>query len=360
MEAGSTPNYNKLRSMGAVIPYTSFVRTDHKIDRIMSNYNYVRKNTANNWVETDYPDGYPGDVSGHLPYPVIDLTTLYSPTSVGYAAQRAVAGLNRSSMDALTFVAELSKAREMCFRLVKRILAARTQWFDARKALNAVPGLWLEARFGLRPFIGDLNSIVDIIQNTNRMRKMLYSNTAQLPSTLAIPSWTATATIGTNAYILTQTVNYECSISYRGSAVGVMQNSGFGFNPIATAWELVPWSFVVDWLLDVGTMISMASNEFLSEGVLSCGGYKISVLEQRTQVITPYSSVIPCTIYTGGTRTSSVYQERCERIPGVADYTLNFHNRIDPLKGIDAMMLGIQQLAKLSFSQVDITKPKRG
>ena len=37
--------------------------------------------------------------------------------------------------------------------------------------------------------------------------------------------------------------------------VGQLKSKQLGFNPVLTAWELVPFSFVADWLVHIGDMI---------------------------------------------------------------------------------------------------------
>jgi len=46
--------------------------------------------------------------------------------------------------------------------------------------------------------------------------------------------------------------------------------SGLGFNPLVTAWELIPYSFVLDWFINVGDYIATRTNQTWSEQRWAC------------------------------------------------------------------------------------------
>lgn len=46
--------------------------------------------------------------------------------------------------------------------------------------------------------------------------------------------------------------------------------SGFGVNPIVTAWELIPYSFVVDWFVNVGSYLSAATSQTFARQSWAC------------------------------------------------------------------------------------------
>lgn len=74
----------------------------------------------------------------------------------------------------------------------------------------------------------------------------------------------------------------EVEVGVRGSVQADIEPANFQFAPILTAWELLPFSFVIDWLINVGQ--SLASIHFLTMNshYVASGGYNVRV-ERRLE-----------------------------------------------------------------------------
>jgi hypothetical protein len=62
-------------------------------------------------------------------------------------------------------------------------------------------------------------------------------------------------------------------ISYRGAVSAAIEAAHFRANLVETAWELVPYSFVIDWFVDVGQAIQAISFAVLSTQSTASAGF---------------------------------------------------------------------------------------
>lgn len=137
-----------------------------------------------------------------------------------------------------------------------RVARNRTTGESLRDGRNAAANCWLEARFGWRPFLMEMESILDTLRygdfgdrKTSRAKQERVVQSTQ--------SYT-----GVHAHIETDfTENIKSYYKVRSGIMYQFQNtpqSDFGFRwsdvPIS-AWELIPFSFVVDWFVNVGDYI---------------------------------------------------------------------------------------------------------
>lgn len=71
-------------------------------------------------------------------------------------------------------------------------------------------------------------------------------------------------------------VSYNGSITISGSVIqrfsstSLARLSGMGFNPFLTAWELVPYSWVVDWFIGVGDFINAQTSATYADECCAC------------------------------------------------------------------------------------------
>lgn len=129
--------------------------------------------------------------------------------------------------------------------------------YSGRKTSKALGDTWLEYHFGWDPLIKDIGACVDILQSgcppvTVKSRAScsnvtLYRNPGQY--------WT----LWTNTY--TAKVQMISEVSVSDPNLWLANQLGF-VNPLVIAWELVPFSFVVDWFTNVGSFLSQYSDFF--------------------------------------------------------------------------------------------------
>lgn len=210
-----------------------------------------------------------------------NFTTDPTLPSVGYledqAVTRAFASLDQSDVMSLVMLAEaekslgtitglLFKAKKLIHNARKnglRMIARSLKNKKARRALaKELSDLYLEARYGLRPIYYDVMGVVHAINKfdckrhdrlTSRGFRSDSGNTSGFESTRPIAwgkathyfehkwseSWSVQARAGVLARVDLTVVN-DWGLSMLGES----------------AWELVPFSFIIDWFFNVGDTIS--------------------------------------------------------------------------------------------------------
>lgn len=150
-------------------------------------------------------------------------------------------------------------------RSVRRLLSGR----GIKKSLSkgwrnkTAENRWLEIQYGWKPLIGDLKIIFEELASDKRppapVIKVVQSTKLKhknyLPSDCRVGSFFGI---------------YKTSCYYTVSSPGIRAAAqwNLGNNPLLTAWELVPYSFVVDWFLPIGDFLTQFSSsqglEFIS------------------------------------------------------------------------------------------------
>lgn len=119
------------------------------------------------------------------------------------------------------------------------------------------PQYWLELQYGWKPLLGDLYGTVT--QFHSRVQEGYPIRTRSGSSgifTRADPNLLCLGLVHANAHQLQRTkVRYLVEYWVDSSAPANLNDWGLT-NPLEVAWELVPYSFVVDWFLPVGDFLS--------------------------------------------------------------------------------------------------------
>lgn len=119
----------------------------------------------------------------------------------------------------------------------------------------AVSSAWLELQYGWRPLLSDLYGAAELIaQKHIKEERTRARKSASVSGNYREYTQTRLCTKVGNGiwkYTVVYTLYYATSDSGYKTAtqVGVT-------NPALVAWELVPWSFVIDWFIPVGNWIS--------------------------------------------------------------------------------------------------------
>lgn len=122
---------------------------------------------------------------------------------------------------------------------------------NARGGVNKrhyASSLWLETHFGWAPMIGDIYNAVDVLQRPfPKARKVRGRSTTRVTKKHSgIYSGVATTKLRGMYYGEVEVTNPNLLLA---NQLGLV-------NPLSVAWELVPFSFVVDWFVNVSQILS--------------------------------------------------------------------------------------------------------
>lgn len=154
--------------------------------------------------------------------------------------------------------------------------------------------LYLEYIYGFAPLMSDIYGLAEMAKEQG-LNPLLLSGKANAQRTVfkdEVPMGAASNSIQTRVgwkSDLTVKCGLTAQISPEYGGLRSLNQLGL-LNPVALAWELVPWSFVVDWVLPIGAVLNaMSAPAGLTfvDGWVSCKNtekhrikYKISWAEQ--------------------------------------------------------------------------------
>lgn len=158
---------------------------------------------------------------------------------------------------------------------------------------RAIANGWLELQYGWKPLFSDLYGACDAL--SRRYANQTKFKVARASATRKITLDTSTPVTGgvqRNCIVQSYTVKKQVRYSVTTSSLSTMGQLGIT-NPLLLAWELVPFSFVVDWFLPVGNFLGTLDATI---GLTFQAGFT-TVFDKRSQAVTrryttgsPYTS----------------------------------------------------------------------
>jgi len=235
-------------------PYYGYLRqaNDDLVSLEIDKYNYHRNKTTG--------------------YTLVDANAPTFPSSWSDSAyQRALLKLKHRHVNLAVDVGEIKETIRMLDDSVRRVIRfyqilrgryhiSERDWY---KLLDAVPSLWLEYRYGWLPFLSEVFGAIDSIDARMKGEYDKPSLTTRARNVVD-QSWTEN--LGTKALLIgTRNVNvplyrdwkvaYTCrvrmDVRVLDSTYRSLADTGIT-DPLLVAWELLPYSFVVDWFLGIG------------------------------------------------------------------------------------------------------------
>lgn len=293
-------------------------------------------------------------------------------TLTGIANTKANADLRRSLINAPLLLAERRQTAEMLVTYAKRLSAVvnKTQresllryykaaFKDRRRVSKEIANEHLMTLFGLLPLLDEIQGVVDIYQQpeikTLTGRGRMASETLAREDKSMYPQGysAATAAYASCFHAIRETVtrfSVRTSVSVDVTLSPAQFARDLGFNPLAATYDLVPLSFLTDFISNLGSFIR-ALDPLI--GVSFRTGSTTSWIETRETVQFVGSKVsipgiLPTTLETSGKSTGFQRALVVNRIPlsGFPDNELHFVNTMTVGKAITGLSLAVQRFVK--------------
>lgn len=195
-------------------------------------------------------------------------------TIAAIAIRKKIKALTQS-YEGLTFLGELRESLKMIRSPAQTLRQKVSLFIDEARNHRRKPSfskvladLWLEHSFGWNPLIGDItaaaSAAVDITSPSIRRvvgvgkAERAKEDPAYSTGVLGLPIVTS----------YNNTMRWEVGVLYRagvrttcnasqGSLQRIVDHGGFDLSQVVpTAWELVPWSFLIDYFVSIGDTLS--------------------------------------------------------------------------------------------------------
>lgn len=197
----------------------------------------------------------------------------------------SLANARSRGFDVLTFLVEFNKTVDLIARFRQRVLRranriAATIGGNNSNPLQAFADNWLEHRYGWRILGYDIEGINEAIEALKQLHSPYVRGYAEESSEAArvIQNVTTPSTLlrwptrtGGNMYAhgyavgsLSQTLTYR---RRAGTLLEAVVSDIFEIDPLVTTWEVIPFSFIIDWFTNIGDL-AQAYSPFATENLL--------------------------------------------------------------------------------------------
>jgi hypothetical protein len=224
-------------------------------------------------------------IEGNVAQDIVQLSqTVRTITDVVDRVTRAVRAVRRGK------VGDIATAIEAIWK-GNSVIPEREPRF--RRGYKPKPGAsaadnWLAMQYGWKPLLMDIHGSLDSLARFNyeNYEVRQASGSGKVKDTVRIP---IVINPGLKIGVLVVTRETRCRISLRwklGDGLRSFLNQTGFMNPVNLAWEVLPWSFVVDWALPIGPWLESLT---AFEGLTFKDGVK-TLFTRRTNLGVVYYS----------------------------------------------------------------------
>jgi hypothetical protein len=222
----------------------------------------------------------------------------------------AIAQLRAASYDALTDLMELRKSIDLfrdlstkmdgflnaCIELTRKYVRQRAAKKAMKLSVSEVYRIftevtseqWLKYRYGIMPIVYSLEAA---LLSQKRQKGGLIRDRAVRTESLNLSETLQWDPTTSETRSTTQTVTG--SRIYRATAYGRVDVQGLGsFDPIVSGYEILKWSFILDWLIDVGSYLQAISPFAHVTTKAVCVSVK-TIVERRQSLSIEWHNVSP-------------------------------------------------------------------
>lgn len=159
------------------------------------------------------------------------------------------------------------------------------------RVLRKLGSEWMQYRYAIMPLVYSYRDAMKTLRRgvdvTGRSAGTIYPKATGVSLPPSTTDYVWKESVGTVVVKGTVFQHFDFSSAAR--------LSGIGFNPLVTAWELIPYSFVLDWFVNVGDYITRKTSQDYSKACFACISRRSSYAVRTWQhfkgediVLTPY------------------------------------------------------------------------
>lgn len=180
--------------------------------------------------------------------------------------------LNEGKAQYGTFLAEATQTADLLASTSSDILHMLIALKKGKLKSKDFPGrkragdMWLEWQYGWRPLYDDVKGMFDDLQNGIKFPPLIHASSTV--TSRREKHWTPT---GYRPSTSKTTEVFRTHIWAELSSRGLATAQNMSLSPLSIGWELVPWSFAVDWFVPVGQTLQALT---ASAGLSFVGGFR--------------------------------------------------------------------------------------
>lgn len=180
----------------------------------------------------------------------------------------------------------LGKLDKYLFHVSKRNRGNRNR----KKAKDVIAETWLEHAFGWAPLFNDISDAYELYKrlgNKETYTKVSAGGTSRKEVNLAAPTYETDGYLG-NTFLYTERLYEETHVRIKGeirvravtNTQTFLEQAGLTFDQfVPTLWELLPWSFLVDYFTNIGDILGY-SNRIMQDLTWYYEGYRTDLVKE--------------------------------------------------------------------------------
>lgn len=271
-----TKGYFKLLRQNKLIPYNPWKKFHEEGEALVSIGGRIKTSQTN---QTGDKATACGTFDGQISAVNIDngaLSSFYEQELPYLLMAAQSCCYTQASFDLATFLAELPETVRMLGTVVERLRDIKRGKIGKFKKLASRPGdILLEARYGWRPLFNDLSGLSKVL---SRMQEKLTRVSCNRKNSQVSSDDTGWYLVGEDALRkVYKRVENTYTVTPMASVAADFKPSMFQFNPLVTGYEVIPLSFVLDWVWNVGMALESLSLEILASDKTACAGFLIEI-----------------------------------------------------------------------------------
>lgn len=154
-----------------------------------------------------------------------------------------------------------TKAWRPYLKLEYRELVKLLKDFNGGKGLDGAAAAYLQYAYGWKPLMQDIHGIIELAKESGKKPLLLngYGVSKQAGQTKRLVFDNYSQNSRTSLGPLQASSKHACSLwaSIDPNYSGTRALNQLGLlNPLSLGWDIMPWSFVIDWVLPIGPVLS--------------------------------------------------------------------------------------------------------